>query len=116
MTVTANTAGLGQAPLGQALFQHTRVDQQTKIFDIEDLNRLVGDEGHGACPYYAAQTLLVDAQLVLCPYNYVLDPGIRKAMGIDLKENVVILDEASGPCIVTCPALLLACTPLFAYS
>ena len=46
------------------------------------------------------------AQLVICPYNYLVEPGIRKAMEISLKNQVllhllllslsqvVVLDEA----------------------
>lgn len=48
---------------------------------------------HAACPYYISQMLAKDADLVFCPYNYVLDPQIRNAMGIDLKNAVVVLDE-----------------------
>ena len=34
------------------------------------------------------------ADIVFAPYNYVLDPGIRKAMGIDVSNAIVVLDEA----------------------
>lgn len=47
-----------------------------------------------ACPYYAARELRETAQLVFCPYNYLLDPLVRRQMGIDLTGHVVILDEA----------------------
>ena len=46
------------------------------------------------CPYYLSQALAEKAELVFAPYNYVLDPGIRSAMGIELSNSVVILDEA----------------------
>ena len=49
---------------------------------------------HAACPYYLSRALLPYANLVFCPYNYVLDPGIRKALSIDLNGSVVVLDEA----------------------
>jgi len=32
--------------------------------------------------------------LVLAPYNYVTSPQIRKNMGIDIKDAVIIFDEA----------------------
>lgn len=35
-----------------------------------------------------------EAQLVFCPYSYVINPIIRRAMEVDLKGAVVILDEA----------------------
>ncbi|KAL7551056.1 hypothetical protein ACHAWF_014257 [Thalassiosira exigua] len=47
-----------------------------------------------ACPYYTSQVLAKDADIIFAPYNYVLDPGIREALGIDLTNAVVVLDEA----------------------
>lgn len=47
-----------------------------------------------ACPYFGAKALSHKADLVLCPYNYLLDPGIREAFKIDLQDAVVIFDEA----------------------
>ena len=32
--------------------------------------------------------------IVFCPYNYLVEPIIRKSMEISLKNNIVILDEA----------------------
>ncbi|XP_063988167.1 Fanconi anemia group J protein homolog [Diachasmimorpha longicaudata] len=61
-------------------------------FDIEDIVKL-GNE-RGCCPYFAARNLMVEADLILCPYNYVIDPSIRKVMQINVKDNIVILDEA----------------------
>ncbi|KAL7470659.1 hypothetical protein ACHAXS_010897, partial [Conticribra weissflogii] len=49
---------------------------------------------HSACPYYISQALAKDAEIVFAPYNYILDPGIRDALGIELMDSVVILDEA----------------------
>lgn len=45
-----------------------------------------------------------DAQLVFCPYSYVINPVIRGAMDVDIKEAIVILDEAqyvSHPHLIT---------------
>ena len=46
-----------------------------------------------ACPYYVSHVLHQEADIVFAPYNYVLDPGIRDALGIDLANAVVVLDE-----------------------
>ncbi|KAL0491908.1 Fanconi anemia group J protein [Acrasis kona] len=63
-----------------------------EVWDVEDLV----DMGHeqNACPYFASREIYKKAELVLCPYNYLVDPMIRKAIPIDLKDQVVIIDEA----------------------
>ncbi|KAJ2004568.1 hypothetical protein H4R26_002441 [Coemansia thaxteri] len=63
-----------------------------EIWDLEDIGRL-GRKIH-ACPYYASRELSDLADLVFCPYNYILDPGVREAANIRLEGSVVILDEA----------------------
>lgn len=35
-----------------------------------------------------------DAQLVFCPYSYIINPVIRGAMDVDIKGAIVIFDEA----------------------
>jgi len=49
---------------------------------------------HAACPYYLSKELSKHAEILFAPYNYVLDPGIRQALDIDLNGSVVVLDEA----------------------
>ncbi|KAK3742769.1 hypothetical protein QZH41_003706 [Actinostola sp. cb2023] len=61
-------------------------------WDIEDLVR-VGKKSR-ACPYYSARELMREADIIFCPYNYLIDPKIRKQMDIDLKDQIIILDEA----------------------
>lgn len=34
------------------------------------------------------------AHIVFSPYNYLIDPRVRRSMNIPLKDNVIILDEA----------------------
>uniref|UniRef100_A0A671MWE3 DNA 5'-3' helicase n=1 Tax=Sinocyclocheilus anshuiensis TaxID=1608454 RepID=A0A671MWE3_9TELE len=63
-----------------------------QAWDIEDLVRL-GSKLR-SCAYYAARELMQDACIVFCPYNYLLDPLIRESMEINLKEQIVVLDEA----------------------
>ncbi|KAI9156034.1 hypothetical protein H9P43_009144 [Blastocladiella emersonii ATCC 22665] len=62
------------------------------IWDVEDMRDL-GLKSRG-CPYFASRTLAETADLVLCPYNYLLDPQIRASMGIKLDNDIVVLDEA----------------------
>ncbi|KFZ64989.1 Fanconi anemia group J protein, partial [Antrostomus carolinensis] len=63
-----------------------------QAWDIEDLVSL--GKKLRACAYFAARELMVGADIVFCPYNYLLDPQIRESMEINLKGQVVILDEA----------------------
>lgn len=43
------------------------------LWDIEDLVEL----GHSTrgCPYFASRSIAENAQLIFCPYNYIIDPG-----------------------------------------
>ncbi|XP_032727772.1 Fanconi anemia group J protein [Lontra canadensis] len=74
--------------------QHTlqTVQGMCKAWDIEELVSL--GKKLKACPYYTARELIEDAHIIFCPYNYLLDAQIRESMDINLKEQIVILDEA----------------------
>ncbi|PSS31181.1 Fanconi anemia group J protein [Actinidia chinensis var. chinensis] len=63
-----------------------------EVHDIEDLVK-VGQEMKG-CSYFAARSMAEDAQLVFCPYSYLVNPVIRKAMEVDIRGAILILDEA----------------------
>ncbi|OVA04243.1 Helicase-like [Macleaya cordata] len=60
--------------------------------DIEDLVK-VGRLVKG-CSYFAARSMAEEAQLVFCPYSYIINKAIRRAMEVDLTDSIVILDEA----------------------
>ncbi|KAM6558620.1 hypothetical protein CsatA_027859 [Cannabis sativa] len=60
--------------------------------DIEDLVK-VGQVVKG-CSYYAARAMADSAELVFCPYNYIINPVIRGAMDVDIKGAILVLDEA----------------------
>ncbi|XP_076832919.1 Fanconi anemia group J protein isoform X2 [Brachyhypopomus gauderio] len=74
----------------QCTLQH--VHGLNRAWDIEELVRL-GTKLR-SCAYYAARELMQEAQIVFCPYNYLLDPLIRESMDISLKGQIVVLDEA----------------------
>ncbi|CAL5332001.1 unnamed protein product [Camellia sinensis] len=63
-----------------------------EVHDIEDLVK-VGYDVKG-CSYFAARSMADDALLVFCPYNYIVNPIIRKAMEVDISGAIIILDEA----------------------
>lgn len=66
--------------------------RNTSVVDIEDIVTL--GEKHKFCPYFMTKELKKQADIIFTPYNYLLDPIARKALGVELANNVVILDEA----------------------
>lgn len=79
---------------------HNRLDsakesveiREAKVMDIEDL--VAVGRKLKCCPYYASKELMDNADIVFMPYNYLLDPKIRKANKVDLSNTIIILDEA----------------------
>lgn len=61
-------------------------------FDIEELNTI--SAGLKICPFQHGQAGHRYADLILMPYNYLLSSRIRKNIGMNLKNKVVIVDEA----------------------
>ena len=63
--------------------------------DLEDLAQLKqrGTELR-ACPYYSSRRALSSAELILIPYNILLNRDLREASGVVLKDNILIIDEA----------------------
>ncbi|XP_061917203.1 ATP-dependent DNA helicase DDX11 isoform X1 [Entelurus aequoreus] len=72
--------------------QQMRDDVLGSVHDIEQLLKL-GRESH-SCPYYASRLAVPPAQLVVLPYQMVLHEATRRAAGIQLKGQVLIIDEA----------------------
>ena len=62
---------------------------------IRDIEELVAEgRKNKACPYYASRQALPLAQMVVLPYNTLLHAATRKAVGLNLKRSIVIIDEA----------------------
>ncbi|XP_037538797.1 ATP-dependent DNA helicase DDX11 [Nematolebias whitei] len=72
--------------------QQMRDEILGSVHDIENLLKL-GRETH-SCPYYGARLTIPPAQLVVLPYQMVLHAATRRAAGVQLKGQVVIIDEA----------------------
>lgn len=70
----------------------TKKQIRSGAWDLEDLVK-VGRRVRG-CPYYASREMLPSADIIFCPYNYLIDPVIREQMGANVKNSIVILDEA----------------------
>ncbi|CAH9088546.1 unnamed protein product, partial [Cuscuta europaea] len=60
--------------------------------DIEDVVHI--GRQLGTCPYYGSRNLAPKADLVVLPYQSLLSKSSRESLGLCLKGNVVIIDEA----------------------
>ncbi|KAG6545059.1 hypothetical protein Mapa_013754 [Marchantia paleacea] len=60
--------------------------------DIEDLVDL--GSKIGTCPYYGSRRMVPISDLVVLPYQSLLHAGTRETLGINLKNCVVVIDEA----------------------
>ncbi|EIW70152.1 hypothetical protein TREMEDRAFT_29466 [Tremella mesenterica DSM 1558] len=63
-----------------------------EVRDIEDIVQM--GRKCGVCPYYSTRRAVKQAQLVTLPYNLLLQKNAREALDIDLKGQVVVIDEA----------------------
>lgn len=64
----------------------------SSVQDIEDIVKK--GKSLGSCPYYATRVAVPEAEVVVLPYNNLLHHETRKATSLDLKDSVVIVDEA----------------------
>ncbi|KAH6799841.1 RAD3-like DNA-binding helicase protein [Perilla frutescens var. hirtella] len=63
-----------------------------EVHDIEDLVK-IGQVVKG-CSYFAARAMAEEADLVFCPYNYIINPIIREGLGVNMNGSIIIFDEA----------------------
>jgi chromosome transmission fidelity protein 1 len=63
-----------------------------RIQDIEELVEL--GIKYQTCPYYGTRTSVADADVLCVPYNLLFQQNARTSSGIELKDNIIILDEA----------------------
>ncbi|CAL8263560.1 unnamed protein product [Merluccius merluccius] len=77
---------------GASALQTLRDEVLGAVSDIEQLVTL-GRKTH-ACPYYATRLTIPPSQLVVLPYQMVLHAATRRASGIQLKGQILIIDEA----------------------
>ncbi|KAK8866713.1 hypothetical protein M9Y10_009680 [Tritrichomonas musculus] len=61
-------------------------------YDIEDLAQF--GRKHFRCPYHMSLVILSKADLIFCPYNYILDPVIKGMLELSLLNSILIIDEA----------------------
>ena len=73
-------------------FDKNRNPYPQNSYDIEDLHlmgRLLG-----TCPYYVQKKQAQSADLILMPYNYIIDEEIRERTKISYRNSIIIIDEA----------------------
>lgn len=63
-----------------------------KVRDIEDFGVL--GKKIGVCPYYASRETVKRSEVVTLPYPLLLQRSSREALGLSLKDHIVIIDEA----------------------
>lgn len=56
-----------------SVINHPALKGTNTVWDIEDIVK-VGKRVRG-CPYYASRKIYEFAEIVFCPYNYIIDPG-----------------------------------------
>lgn len=69
----------------------TRDYYDNPVLDVEDL--ITFGEKHSICPYFASRFIQRKSQVVFLPYNYLLDPKIRRAQKINFNDDIIIFDE-----------------------
>eukprot|EP01060_Flectonema_neradi_P029740 TRINITY_DN4174_c0_g2_i1.p1 TRINITY_DN4174_c0_g2~~TRINITY_DN4174_c0_g2_i1.p1 ORF type:complete len:1006 (+),score=194.33 TRINITY_DN4174_c0_g2_i1:92-3019(+) len=69
-----------------------RKEGRTLALDIEDL--AAAGRAHNFCPFYYTRKKAQTSKLTFMPYNYIIDPVIRKTLDIKLEEAIIIIDEA----------------------
>ena len=64
----------------------------SEIYDIEDIHRM-GEELN-ICPYYSTRNDIPVAEIISMPYQLLLQKDTRQLLGLELKDSVVVIDEA----------------------
>lgn len=77
-----NTSIVGSTPSGK----------QSAMLDVEDLVKM--GRSNGICPYFYSRDVSTKADLVLLPYNYLLDSSIRNTLKLKWENSIIIFDEA----------------------
>ena len=72
-----------------------RIEESTvtkTCLDIEDLIKL--GKQNSICPYYLSKSRVAGSDIVVLPYQYILNSHIRKQLQINLKNSIILFDEA----------------------
>jgi len=86
---TSNSSFFDAKKVQNPILEYYKTD---KIRDIEDLHELGAKCGF--CPMYFERYILADSDIIVMPYNYLLDPTLRTMSEINLRNKIIIIDEA----------------------
>ncbi|XP_043120352.1 ATP-dependent DNA helicase DDX11 isoform X2 [Puntigrus tetrazona] len=92
---TKRRRGVAKATCPFSGFESLTAMRDEVLVKVRDVEQLLqhGRETH-ACPYYSTRMAIPAAQVVVLPYQSLLHASTRKASGIKLKDQIVIIDEA----------------------
>jgi regulator of telomere elongation helicase 1 len=64
------------------------------LLDVEELAAM--GRSKGVCPYFASRDAVgqLESEIVLVPYNYLVDPEVRRSLSVEWDDAIVIVDEA----------------------
>lgn len=62
------------------------------IYDIEDIHTI--GEKMNICPYYSTRNDIPIAEIISMPYQLLLHKDTRQILGFDLKNSIIVIDEA----------------------
>ena len=68
------------------------MSSEYNLFDIEDLSNIAKNVKF--CPFFFEREKMKKSDIVFMPYNYIFEGEIRKALDIDLKNAIIVIDEA----------------------
>ena len=72
--------------------QHMNDYVMSQIHDIEEIHKL--GENMQLCPYYTIRDDIPIAEIISMPYQLLLHKDTRNVLGLDLKDSVIVIDEA----------------------
>lgn len=78
--------------LKQSAIEELKNEALLHVQDVEDLVK--AGEKMCACPYYATRKAAKDAEIIFIPYNTLLHKATREANEVQLKNNIIVIDEA----------------------
>uniref|UniRef100_A0A8C1LZX5 Helicase ATP-binding domain-containing protein n=1 Tax=Cyprinus carpio TaxID=7962 RepID=A0A8C1LZX5_CYPCA len=92
---TKRRRGVAKATCPFSGFENLMAMRDEVLVKVRDVEQLLqhGRETH-TCPYYSTRMAIPAAQVVVLPYQSLLHASTRKASGIKLKDQIVIIDEA----------------------